>query len=131
MSQDSDQIVMILLSMENIADYIKAELERKGWSQARLAKASKLDSAVISNIVNEKRGMGWESARAIADALNIPPETMFRKAGLLPPVPTKTEQSEQLLYLFNQLPQNEKDRLIHHIEATLMILEREGLIKRS
>jgi transcriptional regulator with XRE-family HTH domain len=99
---------MILLSMENIADFIKAEIERKGWSQARLAKAAKLDSAVISNIINEKRGIGWESARAIADALNIPAETMFRKAGLLPPAPAKTEQHEKLLYMFEHL--NAKDR---------------------
>lgn len=107
---------MILLSMENIADFIKAEIERKGWSQARLAKAAKLDSAVISNILNEKRGMGWESARAIADALNIPAETMFRKAGLLPPVPAKTEQTDRLLYLFNQLDPDKKQDLLGYAE---------------
>lgn len=110
---------MILLSMENIADFIKAEIERKGWSQARLAKAAKLDSAVISNILNEKRGMGWESARAIADALNIPAETMFRKAGLLPPVPAKTEQSEWLLYAFERLTGDEKKTVTNIMEFYL------------
>lgn len=120
MSQDSILIVMILLSMENIADFIKAEIERKGWSQARLAKAAKLDSAVISNIINEKRGIGWESARAIADALNIPAETMFRKAGLLPPAPAKTEQTDQLLYLFNQLDPDKKQELLGYAEYLLL-----------
>lgn len=110
---------MILLSMENIADFIKAEIERKGWSQARLAKAAKLDSAVISNIINEKRGIGWESARAIADALNIPAETMFRKAGLLPPVPAKTEQSEWLLYAFERLTSDEKKTVTNIMEFYL------------
>ena len=111
---------MILLSMENVAEFIKAEIKRKGWSQARLAKAAKLDSAVISNILNEKRGVGWESARAIADALNIPAETMFRKAGLLPPVPAKTEQSEQLLYLFNQLDPDKKQDLLGYAEFLML-----------
>ena len=106
--------------MENIADFIKAEIERKGWSQARLAKAAKLDSAVISNIINEKRGIGWESARAIADALNIPAETMFRKAGLLPPAPAKTEQTDQLLYLFNQLDPDKKQELLGYAEYLLL-----------
>ena len=106
--------------MENVAEFIKAEIKRKGWSQARLAKAAKLDSAVISNILNEKRGVGWESARAIADALNIPAETMFRKAGLLPPVPAKTEQSEQLLYLFNQLDPDKKQDLLGYAEFLML-----------
>lgn len=111
---------MILLSMENIADFIKAEIERKGWSQARLAKAAKLDSAVISNIINEKRGIGWESARAIADALNIPAETMFRKAGLLPPAPAKTEQADRLLYMFNQLDPDKTQELLGYKECLLL-----------
>ena len=64
--------------MENIRDFLEKEMGRYGWKQADLARASNLDSAVISNIINGRRRMGEETGKAIARALQLPPEELFR-----------------------------------------------------
>lgn len=124
-------LIFDCLMNKTVGEWLAEELQRAGISQAEVARKSGVSAAHITKVLKGERGLGESALRAIAEALKIPPEQAFREVGFLPPVPAKTEQTEQLLYLFNQLPQNEKDRLIHHIEATLMILEREGLIKRS
>jgi len=49
---------------------------------------------------------------AIARALQIPPERVFRKAGLLPPKPDETPTLRELLYLASQLPDEDLDKLL-------------------
>ncbi len=41
--------------------FLKEEMEKKNWKQADLARAANLDSAVISMLINEKRGPGNDS----------------------------------------------------------------------
>lgn len=47
-----------------------------------------------------------------ASFLKSPPDHVFRLAGLLPPVPAKTEQTDRLLYFFYQLDDERKQDLI-------------------
>lgn len=100
--------------MDKFSVWLKEELKRKKWRQADLARASKLDTAVISNLVNGKRGPGEDTCKAIARALGYPPEIVFQKAGLLPKSPPETELQRQLVYLYNQLPDDEKQRLVEY-----------------
>lgn len=114
---------IVLLPMENFSDWLNQELKKRGWSQADLARASGKDSAVISNITNGRRGVGVELCRVIAEALKIPPETVLRAAGHLPPVPKKTEREEELLFLYRSFSEKEKEELIRYIRIRLSLQE--------
>lgn len=105
--------------MENIREFLEAEMEKKGWKQADLARASNLDSAVISNIINGRRRMGEETAKAIAHALQLPPEEVFRIAGLLPPVSKERSQLSELTYLINMLDDNNLQEVIDYARHRL------------
>lgn len=61
------------LSMETKGQWLNDLLEDAGWTPADLARATGLDSAVISNIRNGKRGTGADTALKIAHALKLPP----------------------------------------------------------
>jgi hypothetical protein len=64
--------------------------------------------------------------RDIAEALKIPPEIVLRVAGLLPPVPKTTEREEELLYLYRNLSEKEKEELARYLRIRLSLQENEG-----
>ena len=94
---------MILLAIKRSVDYLKSEMEKRGWKQSDLSKYSGLDSGLINNYVSGRRNIGISSAVAIAKAFKVAPEIVLRKVGLLPDVPDTTTAEEQLLYMFRQL----------------------------
>jgi transcriptional regulator with XRE-family HTH domain len=73
-----------MLSMENFGDWLLKELESRNWSQSDLVKAAGISRGTLSNIISGTRGVGEKSLISIANALNISPITIFRKAGILP-----------------------------------------------
>ncbi len=92
--------------MDNFSDWIIAELDRRGWKQIDLAKAAHLDRAVISNLVNGRRGPGEDTCTAIAHALGYPPLVVFRAAGLLPPDPEMTPDIAAVIQAMSGLPES-------------------------
>lgn len=106
---------ILFLVKDNFGFWLQQEREKIGLSQAELARLSGLNRAVISKVENNASDPTPETLSAIARALRLPPETVFRIAGLLPPVPPNTEQTDELLYLFAQLPDNQKPIAVDYI----------------
>lgn len=52
----------------------------------------------------------------ISRALKIPPEQVFRAAGLLPPAPEHNRNTEKLLYWFNQLDDEAQEEYLAELE---------------
>ena len=60
-------------------------LEKKGWKQSDLARSAHISTGTISDVVSGRRRVGKDMATSIATALKLPPEQVFRAAGILPP----------------------------------------------
>jgi transcriptional regulator with XRE-family HTH domain len=112
--------------MDNFSEWLKNELESRGWKQADLVREANLDSAVISNIINGKRRSGENTARAIAHAFKLPPETVFRAAGLLPPQSPETEFINQIIHLTSELPTQEQQDILEFIKLRHRLAEKRG-----
>ena len=110
---------MILLTMVSLGKFIEDELARSGMSQADLARKSGLDTGWISNLISGTKQLGLKSMVGLSKGLGVPTDMILRAAGLLPPVPAKTEQTEQLLYLFNQLSDKDKQTILQMAEFLL------------
>lgn len=95
-------------------DWLNQVLIEKGWSQSDLARAAGLQRGTVSNLLNNVRQPGAEICKSLSEALDIELITVYEKAGLLPKSPPETEQQRQLVYLFNQLPDDEKQRLVEY-----------------
>lgn len=103
--------------MDNFGDWILERLKEKKWRQADLARAANLDTAVISNLINSKRGPGEDTCKAIARALDLPPETVFRAAGLLPELPSIDQaRMEIFLYKFAELPPEKQEQVLEYMD---------------
>lgn len=69
----------------NFGTWLLDELKERDMIQAELARACKITTAQMSRIISGARNPGKDTIVNIAQALKIPPEVVFRAAGLLPP----------------------------------------------
>lgn len=98
-------------------EWLSAELLDRNMRPADLVRLSGLDSAVVSNLVNGKRNAGVDTATAIAEAFKLPPEEVFRIAGILPPEPPKDQTLQRIDYLYSTLKNEEsKQQALQYIE---------------
>ncbi len=67
--------------------WLSNEMEVRGWNNSELARRAGLVPSAVSQVIAGNRGTGPEFCRSVARAFNLPPELVFRKARLLPPLP--------------------------------------------
>lgn len=104
------------VSIENFAGWLESELAARNWRPADLAKRSALPQATISNILNGNRDIGPKVAVMIADALELSPVYVFRRAGLLPPEEgTPADFSfDEILEIMKNLPPAERREIVDY-----------------
>ena len=89
--------------MDALRQWIEEELQKRGWRQADLAHQSGLAEATLSRILSGDRTAGPDACVALARAVDVPPERVFRLAGLLPPAPPELDEELELRTLFQRL----------------------------
>jgi transcriptional regulator with XRE-family HTH domain len=90
---------------QTFQDWLGEEMNRRGWTQAELARRSHLSQPTLSRILTEMRQVGPGVALAIAHALGESPVKVYRLAGLLPrPASTHRAKVEELADLLYCLP---------------------------
>ena len=108
--------MLSIMSMD-FADWLTEEVEKRGWSFRELARRAGLSSGAISQITTQRSFPGPEFCTGVARAFRIPPEEVFRRAGLLPPLP-ETEKKKQSVWLrFTRLTPEQQDLILTTMEA--------------
>lgn len=69
--------------MSTFSDWLYLQMQAKGWSQSDLARHAGVTRTAISDVLSGRRKAGNELCSSIALALQIPPEEVFRAAGIL------------------------------------------------
>ena len=116
--------MLISCLMETFSDWLTVQLKTKNMTPADLARAMKKDNGVVSRILNNPMRIPEpETLQLIAKAINKPIETVYRAAGILPPTSETSEQQEELLHLFDQLPPQEKKSILRYVRAVLETME--------
>jgi transcriptional regulator with XRE-family HTH domain len=87
---------------------LQAEMDKRHWSQSDLARAAHLNRAVINKVLNGLCQPRIDTLGAIARAFDIPPETTYRAAGLLPQNTEYDESIEEAIYLFRKIKDNHR-----------------------
>ena len=73
------------------SEWVQGELDKREWSQADLARKAGVSRASVSLVISQNRKPGPEFCRAIARAMELPEEYIFRKARLLSPKPDEPD----------------------------------------
>jgi transcriptional regulator with XRE-family HTH domain len=85
------------------AEWLQAEMDKRGWSQSDCARACELNRAVINKLLNGKSRAQPLTLAAIARGFKIPVETAYRAAGLLPPRTDSDDSTQEVMYLFGSI----------------------------
>jgi transcriptional regulator with XRE-family HTH domain len=107
------------------ADWLQAEMDKRGWSQSDCARAADLNRAVINKLLNRKSRPQPFTLVAIARAFKIPVETAYRAAGLLPPTINGDDSVDELIHIFKSI-QNPQRRATAIILLKALIAEEEN-----
>lgn len=91
--------------------WLDNELTKRSWNRAYLAERASISQSTLSMIGKRERNPGPDLCLSIAKALDIPPEIVFRKAGLLPQVPDNQENLEEFREILNHLTPEETEEL--------------------
>lgn len=105
----------------NFIEWLEAELRERDWTAAQLSRQAGLYPATVSRVLNGERSPGTEFCKAVALALNVPDEVVFRRAGLLDPLPASKDDPmlADLVELAKQLTTEERRRLTRVAELYL------------
>jgi len=86
-------------------------------SQADLARASGITRGGVSNLLNQVRKPDPDTCNAIAKAFNLPVETVFRAAGLLPPPPSNEPPTlAEWIEIFMQADEKTREDLLNYAQ---------------
>ena len=105
--------------------WLEGKMKEEEWSQAELARRAGLTRGAINNILTEHRQPGPEACRAIAHALDLPEEEVFRQAGLLSPKNEDPPNLREWIHYFLQADEEERERMLE-IAKTLSQRSRKG-----
>ena len=94
------------------AEWLIDEMNKRNWSQADLARHAGMNRQVVNRIIKGDRIPSADSCNALANAFNLSPETVFRKAGLLPPSPEPDPKIDEAVHLLNLLEPDDLEEII-------------------
>ena len=104
------------MTTKKFGEWLAEKLIERDMKPADLSRATGMDSAVISNLINSKRQQpAVESCKLIARALEIPLEEVYRAADILPPKPDVDPITEAVLNLMLTLDTNEKQDILEYV----------------
>ena len=103
--------------MLTFGDWLAATIKDRGWNQSELARRASISQATLSRLINETRQPGPDVCLSLSRALHVPPETVFKHAGLLPPDPAPVSQEKEALSLFRRLPETARDLILTQLRA--------------
>lgn len=93
------------------SEWLYIALDKNNWKQADLSRVANIDSGFLSKVLSGERNPGNTFLTRAAEALGYPPEFVFRMAGILPPAREGDPTEEELLYLYDRLPEDRKHEI--------------------
>ena len=112
--------------METFSEWLLEEMGRQKMSQQSLAQKSGITPAQVSRVISGQRGLGEKSLIAIARALKLPPETVFRAAGILPQQTEENELIQRITHLTKELPKQEQEGVFEFVKMRHRLVEEHG-----
>ena len=94
--------------METFIEWLEAEIKARDWKPADLAHKAAITDATLSRILSGSRQAGIEVCQAIAHALGVSKEKVYRRRGFLDPLAPEEEIEEDLLFVFRQLSEHDQ-----------------------
>ncbi len=83
------------MESSTFTQWLLEEMKAREWSQAELARKSKVSESHLSHVLSGRRRPKIEFCNRVARAFDLPSEVVARKAGLLPPAKEKLDSLDK------------------------------------
>lgn len=117
---------MLHMLLVDFSQWLRNEIARQGLSQADIARRADISPSQVSRIINATSTPSQDALSAIARALRLPPDEIYRQAGLLPPIPNNDAEIAELDHIARQLNNDNKYELVRFARMKLQIQEEGG-----
>lgn len=95
----------------DFVEFIQDELRNRDWTRADLSRKSGIAAPQITRVLNREQNPGKVFIEGIARAFNLPLESVYQKAGVLPTKSKRDELIEEAEHLFSQLESEDSKRI--------------------
>jgi transcriptional regulator with XRE-family HTH domain len=112
--------------MKEFTEWLQVEMKSRKWGIPDLARSAHITRGAIGNILRGYRSPGPDLCTAISRALKLPPEAVFRKAGLLPALPKENIRIEEISEITRCLDDAEQEDLLRYARMRMGIHEDRG-----
>lgn len=102
---------------KDFAAWLIDEIKRRDWSFRQFADRSGSTIATVSRVINRHQKPTGDFCRKTARALQLSPEIVFRKAGLLPAVSEQEESKEEMLWYWDHLTNDQRKMFLTQVRA--------------
>lgn len=95
------------------------EIKKRDWSYSELARRMGVVPSNVSMVLNGHLKPTWDFCAAVSRAINLPPEEIFRRAGLLPSLPgQKTDTHiQELLEMAKGLSEDDRRMVLEIVRV--------------
>lgn len=119
----------------DFVSWLEEKIAERGLRPSDVAREGGVRPDVLSRILNRERNPGPDSLLGISKALDMQPEIVFRKAGLLPERagidPQRQEKIETLIHLIEQMKPEDQEEFIEQIRALAGVKIKRGMRSES
>lgn len=112
-------VIQISDEDEHFRVWLTEEIERRGLSQAEVARRSGMSAAMLSLVMTGKRPIGLDGARGVARALNLDEMYVLRLAGLVRESKVRDEIIDEWSAILHLLDDTSRTELMQH--ATVLL----------
>ncbi|HEY3311327.1 MAG TPA: helix-turn-helix transcriptional regulator [Anaerolineales bacterium] len=100
-------------------DWLYEEIQKRNWTQTELASRAGITKGAVSHIFSHTRHPGTLVLKAIAKALHLPPEEVFRRAGVLDtePDPGETPRLGEWIQIFRDADESTREQMLENARA--------------
>ena len=95
----------------DFSEWLVKELERRGWSRSEAARRGNISPSMFDKVINGYAKPGIKFLDGIAQAFEMSPTMIYRKAGLLPEVGGEKITFHDWEHMLQQLTPEEQEEI--------------------
>jgi transcriptional regulator with XRE-family HTH domain len=100
---------------DELANWLNEKVKEVG-SARELARRAGVSHTTVSEVMSGVRKPTFEFCDAVARALHVSPERIFRLAGLLPKRPERNEMIDDILWHFDRMSPEQQRSFLRNVE---------------
>lgn len=107
-----------MVAQAHFGQWLAKELEGRGWNPSEMARRCSVSHVAILRVISGERNAGPDLCRAIAKALEMPEEKVFRLAGHLSALPAPDDDLSfaEVYDMMKRLTPEERQEILEYVE---------------